>query len=353
MSKIGAALRAKYKSPREAIKALGLDESLLKESAMSTTDLAKKMNAVAIRQTSVGALTNYLRPRLAKSAIAMDSKPLGIMAKVFEGVTGANFKAEKPKMATRIRDLTKGKLAADANLDDVERVLEMLEGHEVEAVDATVSEAQHNAMEAAAHGQSTLDIPEKVGKEFVSKDSGAEGMRGFLKTKGMADDDIEHAMSMYPKPATDEDPEEKKKREDKEKADKEAAAAKDAEMKDMVSKPAMDAALKATAESVAKSVRDTERGIRSALQDVKQYVGELPVSMAFDSAADVYRHALGAMGVTDAKTMHADALLPVLRAQPKPGARQHSEQAPSLGMDAAATESINKRFPGMAHISVG
>lgn len=39
------------------------------------------------------------------------------------------------------------------------------------AEDKSVSEAQHNAMEAAAHGNSTLGIPEKVGKEYVSKDA--------------------------------------------------------------------------------------------------------------------------------------------------------------------------------------
>lgn len=36
--------------------------------------------------------------------------------------------------------------------------------------DASVSEAQHRAMEAAAHGKSTLGIPKSVGQEFVSKD---------------------------------------------------------------------------------------------------------------------------------------------------------------------------------------
>jgi len=34
----------------------------------------------------------------------------------------------------------------------------------------SVSEKQHRAMEAAAHGHSTLGIPEKVGKEFVKQD---------------------------------------------------------------------------------------------------------------------------------------------------------------------------------------
>lgn len=30
---------------------------------------------------------------------------------------------------------------------------------------------QHRAMEAAAHGKSTLSIPQKVGKEFIAADS--------------------------------------------------------------------------------------------------------------------------------------------------------------------------------------
>lgn len=38
------------------------------------------------------------------------------------------------------------------------------------AEDKSVSEKQHKAMEAAAHGNSTLGIPESVGKEFVEKD---------------------------------------------------------------------------------------------------------------------------------------------------------------------------------------
>lgn len=39
------------------------------------------------------------------------------------------------------------------------------------AQDKSVSEAQHRAMEAAAHGHSTLGIPKEVGKEFVDKDA--------------------------------------------------------------------------------------------------------------------------------------------------------------------------------------
>lgn len=38
------------------------------------------------------------------------------------------------------------------------------------AADKSVSEAQRKAMQAAAHGESTIGIPESVGKEFVKKD---------------------------------------------------------------------------------------------------------------------------------------------------------------------------------------
>lgn len=43
----------------------------------------------------------------------------------------------------------------------------------------SVSAKQHRAMEAAAHGHSTLGIPAKVAKEFVAADSAkAKGFKG-------------------------------------------------------------------------------------------------------------------------------------------------------------------------------
>jgi hypothetical protein len=41
------------------------------------------------------------------------------------------------------------------------------------------SKAQHNAMEAAANGESTLGIPKKVGAEFAKADEG----KSFRKSK--------------------------------------------------------------------------------------------------------------------------------------------------------------------------
>jgi acyl-CoA synthetase (AMP-forming)/AMP-acid ligase II len=76
-------------------------------------------------------------------------------------------------------------------------------------------------MEAAAHGSSTLGIPENVGKEFAEADKGktfdAEPIKALLREKGMGEDDIAKVCDMMPKPATDESPEAKAKREEDEK----------------------------------------------------------------------------------------------------------------------------------------
>ena len=53
---------------------------------------------------------------------------------------------------------------AQENLDDQK-------SEQVDAEDESVSKKQHNAMEAAAHGNSTLGIPKSVGQEFVDKDA--------------------------------------------------------------------------------------------------------------------------------------------------------------------------------------
>jgi len=46
----------------------------------------------------------------------------------------------------------------------------------------STSQAQHRAMEAAAHGKSTLGIPKSVGQEFVQADK-AKKLAKALKGK--------------------------------------------------------------------------------------------------------------------------------------------------------------------------
>ena len=60
----------------------------------------------------------------------------------------------------------------------------------------SVSKAQHGAMEAAAHGRSTLGIPKSVGQDFANADKGksfeAGGAVDSMPTMGVS--------SAYPAP---------------------------------------------------------------------------------------------------------------------------------------------------------
>ena len=60
----------------------------------------------------------------------------------------------------------------------------------------SVSKAQHNAMEAAAHGKSTLGIPAKVGKDFAAADA-AKG-KGAVKKLPRKKTKRTTAEKMYP-----------------------------------------------------------------------------------------------------------------------------------------------------------
>lgn len=114
----------------------------------------------------------------------------------------------------------------------------------------------------------------------------------------------------------------------------------------MISKPAMDEAIK----SAVAEARKAEQGVRVALSEVKAWVGDLPSSMAFDSAADVYRHALVMRNVTGAKTMHPDALLPVLQSLPKSGQKPPERRDPVLAVDSSSFGKAKALAPGLEHI---
>lgn len=353
MTPLGKALRDKYRSPQDAIKALGLDESLLKtEHRSMSTKQPTRLAFLALMRTAAG-----VNPLL-----AMDAKV--DYAPIFSGLTRSNFKAAD--VMSKLRTAVKGKLIAkDEEMNHVGAMLKKVEeaAPSEQTLDESVSPEQHKAMAAAANGQSNLKIPPKVGQEFMDADKGKAfdeekaKFSDFLRGKGMGEDDITEACDMIynksvsppppdltpgapePQPAggaaADETPEEKKAREDKEADEAEDRRRADddrrAEDKKMVTKDEMTEAVRLAVDSATKRVRDAERGVRTALAQVKPWVGDLPASLAFDSAAAVHRHAAKMLRVKGADTMHADALLPVIEAQPRPGARP-----PALAHDAAA-----------------
>ena len=308
------------------------------------------------KPTRIAAVALRLTARAINPLLAMDGK-VELMP-LFADLTTKNFKESKTKILSGLKTALKGQtIAQDVDIEHVAKMLDHVEQRRAggeKTADESVSEPQHKAMEAAAHGASNLGIPKSVGEEFSQADKGKtwDAVPAFLKEKGMSEDDIEHVMGMMPKPATDEDPEEKKKKEEAEKKateDKAAAdkKAKDEEMKDMVTKDALDATLKAALEARnAKEIRAQERDVRLALDEVRPYVGDLPASLALDSGAAVRRHALKTMGVDGADAVHESALSMILKMQPKAGARPaERERRNGMGMDAAAVTDFNKRFP--------
>ena len=338
MTPLGKALREKFKTPREAVEALGLDAALIADSKENTMKSTRFAHAMLMTTASA------IRPLL-----AMDQKV--DLTPVFKGVAAKTFKTNKPAFITALRTATKGKLAQDGSIEPLIELLEAISPDD-KAVDESATEAQEKAIAARAI----------VDPEVISMAKGRDAMASFLKGKGMADDDIKAACDMMPDDdvdGLDESPEDKAKRE-KEEADKKTAddaeldktkkelEAKDAEMKNMVTKPAMDAAISSAVTSAVKQARETERGIRVALDKVRPLVGELKPELGLDSAEAVHRHALKMLGVEGANTIHASALETVLGLQGRPAPATH--QPAQIALDAASTKSFNDRFPGADRI---
>lgn len=353
MGKLGDALRKKYKTPREALRALGLDEALLDVSRLAY-DGANPMKA-----TRFGAMTLSLTAAAISPLLAMDQK-ITLPKSLFIPLTTKNFKEHRTALLAGVRGAVDGKLrkglALDASMSDFAKALDTFTDDVTTGVDEPAPEDKQGEMDKVAAVEPAKAIAEP-GSTYD-----AEPMKAFMKQCGMDDASIAKCMDMMPKPALDseesaEEKAEREKKETEEKAAKDAAlAAKDAEMKDMVSKPAMDAALKAQADAFTKqikTVRDSERGIRVAIAEVHPWTGDLPATMAFDSAADVYRHALVMRSIEGAKDLHADALLPILKTLPKNGARpgESVSHESGLAMDASAVTKAIKYAPGLENIS--
>jgi len=85
--------------------------------------------------------------------------------------------------------------------------------------------------------------------------------------------------------------------------------------------------------------------LREAERFVRPIVGEL--TMSFDSAEEVYGHALKLKGV-DLKGLPASAYRPLLERLPKAGHQQPAR--PVLAADGAVTKSFAERFPSVARV---
>lgn len=304
-----------------------------------------------MKSTRLGALVLGITAAHIAPMLAMDGA-LTLPKDLFGGFKVSTFKDQKAKLLSGVKLAVDGKLRKGIAFDEngLAKLLDALEGSAGVAGDEPIEPKAEKEVEelAAVKPMPAEPVAEKVEKKPGAFD--AEAVKAFCRGKGATDEEM---AAMFPEAANDADPEAEKKRlEEEEAKKKQAADAEKDKMKDMVSKPAMDAALKAHGETIAKQVRETERGIRLALDEIKPWVGELPVSatMALDSREAVHRKALTMMNVQGADKLHADALLPVLQAQPKPGARAAEHRGAPLALDSAQVNDFTTRFPGSERI---
>lgn len=292
------------------------DAALEEQTTTSNYQLSRgdiEAMAVLTRRATMtlGALVGYLSPRLAQDA-AINFHP------ILADLTPKNFAERRPKIVLALKEATKGKLAKDANIDDVDKVLGAVESN---------SEAEPKQPEVDAQD----DEPTK-----------------FLKGKMSAED---YAAYDGMRKAADEADEEKLA---KEKAAKDAAGPPDFSGmpkvggEPLVTKKAMDEAITGAVGAATDAARNASKAIRTAERHVRKWVGELALDHA--TADDVYKTALTSLGVK-VEGVHPSAFPALLDAQPVPGARP-AERV--IAQDGKSYASFAERFPGAARIkSIG
>lgn len=317
MTPLAAALREKYTTPKDALRALGLDESLIEpvvSDAKSVPPIEEKIKMATVNLSRKGvqthaAVTAYLMPKLAQ-----DAKP--DLRPSFAALTHANYKASRPALLAAISEKVKGKLAHDAKIDDLAVFLgafdEMDPGEDPKPMRKADDEEEETEEEKE----------ERLAKEKAAKDKKAKDAK---TAKDKAAKDAEN-------PFEKKDEEEKK-------------------AEDHITREAMDEALQAAAKSAETRILTRMRGARDAEAFVRPWVGALAV--VYDSAEEIERAAAIVLNIPDADKIHASALRSLIKMTPKPGERQ----AP-LAHDArprapaGATEAFANRYPDAARIRV-
>jgi uncharacterized protein len=365
-------LKERYETPQALLAALGLDAKDLGVDIVGDGAIKSKGAHMSAKTTVLsrkgamvmGAVHHFLyggeKPRLAADA-KID------WAKLIGPVTAKNFSQKKGIIVAGVKEQTRGKLAKDAS---VEGLVELLEGLEkVEAGDAPP---------AALATEPNGGVPKKEepGEEDMPMDADVHaGLRAFLEEKGMSPEDIEAACATVgdaelqgeatlpgklgtlaaAKEGEDEEDDDemmipgKKGAKDRRGARDEPPPFKGrpevgggAMSKDEVNK---------TVQAAVRAERDRASATREAEREVRPWVGDM--AMAHDSAADVYRTALTALGVDiEDVPVSVPAYRAIMKQIPQPGGR-----APARAHDAAmaedsteATDDFAKAYPTAARI---
>lgn len=281
-------------------------DSQMEKSTMSIKPLSRKA------ALAKGALL-ALKPKLAADA-KLELNP------ILAGITASNWLTKKAGIVAAI----KPKLAQDA---DIEGLVSLLDSLDSADDNVGLDDEPPEVADVPATDASPVDEILEMLRGKISDDdmSSVEGKLRGLKLAGDEDKPAEKPAEDAP-PATPGTPAPP------------ATSDTPAQDEDMVSKPAMDAAIKTAVARAESAAVNRMRGIADAEKAVQPWVGALAI--AADSAETVYKTALETMGV-DIAGVHPSAYRAILQAQPKPG----EVKAPRIAQDSGRPQGFLDRFP--------
>jgi hypothetical protein len=274
-------------------------DSQLEKSTMSKKPLSRKA------ALAMGALLAH-KPKLANDA-KFDLNP------ILAGITAANWKAKKADIVAAF----KPRLAADADVAGLVQLLDSLDSADDNVgLDDDQADMIDGAVDAGPIDAIIADLKGKVSDEDLAA---IEAKLRALKLAESKDD----MAGDNPVPTKD--------------TPAAPATSNGAKPDDMVSKPAMDAAIKKAAKEAEDRTVARMRDISAAQEFVQPWVGKL--ALAQDSAEGVYRTALDTLGI-ETKGIHESAFRAILQAQPKPG-----DTPKRIAQDSAQPQGFSDRFP--------
>jgi uncharacterized protein len=276
--------------------------------------MARKLKTLG--HTVKGALAAYLAPRLAADRAL---KP-GELDAMLLAVAPAPYKQQIPVIADSVKKFTKDRLAKDASVEDLAELLEALGGEDFDEDD---------------------ELGEDFGKPVVKDDDMAEDdgpgeqLMAILSKCNLPPDTLEQINGLITALGKGTPKEEDVAGKDgfpPKKDDKNGAPGKEVP----VTKPAMDAAIADATRT--ERVRLSELFVAS--EAVQPLIGKVD-TLAFDSAADIYKLALDNAKI-DTKDVHPSAFKSLLALALD---KSKKDSAPTIAVDSAAIEDFEKRYP--------
>ena len=325
MNHLLEALKAKYRTPQEALAALGIDEDVLAKSRSGSQsfnhtgafNMGKSLSKKAVM--AKGALLAVLKPQMmaADSMINLDL--------ILQGVKRKNWLTKKPGIVAAV----KPHLAKDADLSQIIDLLDQLDSAMPDAAQDDMDD-----VDAAMDDKNSAILDKLRGK--ISDDDLAEISSMLLGVGAQDDADPMDEDKKDDAPVAEDDDDAKEEVKDPE---PKAEDDQDDEKDEKMDKAAMDSAIKAAVKEAEKSTVARLREIAAAEEAIRPYVGKLT---AMDSAEDYYKAALGILK-KDVKGVHPSAYKHILLNLPNP-----NEPTKRIATDSSLSNEVYECFPALA-----